>query len=79
MTDHAQVLRKYVDSVDAVAALFGSDLSERVGFGELSVAMQREVLGAGAAFVASIKGQGFAVPGGLDGAGWVGGAEQKAD
>ena len=75
MKDHAQVLREYVDSVDAVGALFGSDLSERVGFEELSVAMQREVLGAGAAYVASIKEQGFAVPGGLSGAGWVGGAK----
>lgn len=66
VTDHAQVLRECVDSADPVGALFGRDRSGRVGFGELSVAMRREGVGAVAAYVASIKEQGFAVPGGLE-------------
>ena len=65
MTDHAQVVREYVDSVEAVSALFGPDRYEMVNFKEFSVAMQREVL-ATAAYVASLKEQGFAVPYGLE-------------
>ena len=65
MTDHSQVVRNYVDSVEAVSALFGPDRSEMVNFREFSSAMQREVL-ATADYVASLKEQGCVVPYGLE-------------
>ncbi len=65
MTDHAQVVRKYVEAVDAVSVLFGPDRCEMVNFREFSVAMQLGVL-ATADYVASLKEQGFVVPYGLE-------------
>lgn len=65
MTDHEQVLRNYVNSVNAVAALFGPSFSERVSFDEFKVAMQKEILST-AAYVASLKEQGFNPPAGLE-------------
>lgn len=65
MTDHAQVLRDYVDSFEAVAALFGSDFKDSVTFKEFSIAMQKEIL-ATAAYIASLKEQGFTAPAGLE-------------
>ena len=65
MTDDAQVVRQYVDSVEAVSALFGPDRSEMVNFKKFSVAIQREVL-AMAAYIDSLNGLGFAVPYGLE-------------
>lgn len=65
MTDHEKVLREYVDSVNAVSALFGPSRDQRVAYDDFAVAMQREVL-ATAAYTSSLKEQGWSVPGGLE-------------
>lgn len=65
MTDHEAVLRNYIKSVNAVAALFGAEFNQVVAFEDFKIAMQKEIL-ATSAYIDSLKEQGFTVPTGLE-------------